>query len=74
MLHALLTPQFLALATFVIFAIVVTRDWIRYRNLPPGPTPLPFIGNRHQIPKFKPWLQMTKWAKKYGALKRKHGF
>src|SRR5271170_6625507 len=59
--------QYIALASLVLVAAILVWDQIRYRKLPPGPTPLPFIGNRHQIPKEKPWLQMQKWAAQYGA-------
>lgn len=36
--------------------------------MPPGPTPLPFIGNRFDLPKSKPWIQFEKWAKVYGPI------
>ena len=36
--------------------------------LPPGPRPLPFIGNMFDMPsdKVKPWLTFADWAK-YGV-------
>jgi hypothetical protein len=36
--------------------------------LPPGPNPLPLIGNVHQIPKERDWLTYAHWAKKYGEM------
>jgi cytochrome P450 len=36
--------------------------------LPPGPPPLPVIGNIHQAPKSHAWLQFTEWGKQYGPV------
>ncbi|KAG0143260.1 hypothetical protein CROQUDRAFT_192585 [Cronartium quercuum f. sp. fusiforme G11] len=32
----------------------------------PGPPGLPVVGNLLQIPRERPWIKMTEWAKKYG--------
>lgn len=37
-----------------------------YLRVLPGPPGLPLVGNLFQIPKKRPWLQMTEWAKLYG--------
>lgn len=34
--------------------------------LPPGPTPLPLIGNIFDIPKRVPWETYARWAHQYG--------
>lgn len=34
--------------------------------LPPGPTPLPIIGNILDFPKSKPWEAYSRLAEKYG--------
>ncbi|OCH88111.1 cytochrome P450 [Obba rivulosa] len=41
-----------------------------YRNLPlpPGPKPLPFIGNALDLPSVLPWRVYTQWANNYGDL------
>ncbi|KIJ41713.1 hypothetical protein M422DRAFT_229524 [Sphaerobolus stellatus SS14] len=36
--------------------------------LPPGPKPLPFIGNYLDLPKTKDWLTMDRWFKRYGDM------
>ncbi|KAJ5109067.1 hypothetical protein N7456_005742 [Penicillium angulare] len=36
--------------------------------LPPGPKPLPIIGNVHQAPTGKAWLTYREWSKEYGPI------
>jgi cytochrome P450 len=55
---------FLTLA-FSFFYIPVT-DIKNWNHLPPGPLPLPFLGN--SLPASKPWLQFQQWSKTYGPI------
>lgn len=36
--------------------------------LPPGPKPLPFIGNIHQAPKSYAWQTYQKWIQEHGPI------
>ncbi|KIJ22420.1 hypothetical protein M422DRAFT_277159 [Sphaerobolus stellatus SS14] len=37
-------------------------------NLPPGPLPLPIVGNHYQIPQNKPWETYSRWKQEYGDI------
>ncbi|KAK1675482.1 cytochrome P450 [Colletotrichum godetiae] len=36
-------------------------------NFPPGPPTIPFLGNLHQIPLTKPFIQFATWSRTYGS-------
>ncbi|KAF2099887.1 cytochrome P450 [Rhizodiscina lignyota] len=48
--------------------LILIQDIIKWSRLPPGPLPIPFIGNKFQIPQSKPWVQFEKWSKQYGPI------
>jgi cytochrome P450 len=64
----LLSPYAWISLLIIIPTVTLLYDvWIWYR-MPPGPTPLPFVGNKLQLPKSQPWIQFQKWSKQYGPI------
>lgn len=57
-------------ALFGVFVVVVLVDYARIlllrRKLPPGPFPLPIVGNVLQFPQTKPWIKFEEWSRQYG--------
>jgi cytochrome P450 len=53
---------------FAIPTIALFHDVWLWLRMPPGPTPLPFVGNKFQLPKSKPWVQFQEWSKIYGPI------
>ncbi|KAL4957318.1 cytochrome P450 [Aspergillus filifer] len=53
-----------------IFALLglLVHDVILWRRLPPGPAPLPLIGNKLQLPSYQPWIKFREWSKMYGPI------
>jgi len=47
---------------------VVIHDVILWKRMPPGPQPLPFIGNKFDVPNKYPWIQFQEWSRKYGPI------
>ncbi|KAI4914950.1 hypothetical protein J4E90_004987 [Alternaria incomplexa] len=57
----------LSLVLAVPLATFLHDVWVWLR-MPPGPTPLPFLGNKLQLPKSKPWIEFQRWSKIYGPI------
>ncbi|ORY18118.1 cytochrome P450 [Clohesyomyces aquaticus] len=48
--------------------LTLIRDVWVWMRMPPGPTPLPFVGNKLQLPRSKPWIQFQQWSAIYGPI------
>ncbi|XP_032998573.1 cytochrome P450 2K6-like [Lacerta agilis] len=62
-------PTLLLFILTVIFILKWRCFWNRSsKNLPPGPTPLPLVGNLHMMDLKRPYRTMLKLSKEYGPI------
>jgi hypothetical protein len=54
-----------AVLVLPVIAIIV-HDIILWKRMPPEPTPVPFMGNKKNVPRQDPWIKFQEWSKKYG--------
>ncbi len=57
----------LGAALVLSLAVSVYTNKSRKLPLPPGPRPLPFVGNLFNVPKERAFLGYSKWASDYGT-------
>ncbi|KAK7955861.1 uncharacterized protein PG986_005083 [Apiospora aurea] len=61
----------LPLAVAAVCVLLLAKHlWTRSTRLrlPPGPKPLPLVGNLHQVPKSLQWLHFYHWSREYGPV------
>jgi cytochrome P450 len=46
--------------------VILLSDIWKWYRMPPGPLPLPFVGNT--LPSSRPWIQFQEWSKIYGPI------
>lgn len=70
------SPTFVASALLLVLVSAAVQYWSRSRarsKLPPGPTPLPILGNILDIPRNNPWRTFAEWGKLYGMREHPRG-
>ncbi|RPD62671.1 cytochrome P450 [Lentinus tigrinus ALCF2SS1-6] len=65
-----LPPSILLLGATLLVLQLCRTIWAKRKRLPlpPGPSPLPLVGNLFDIPKTTPWVGYRDLSKKYGDL------
>jgi hypothetical protein len=67
-IHTLSTYLVGAISTAVVLGWLARRNHWNGRVLPPGPKPLPLIGNLLDMPKEKVWETYHAWNERYGEI------
>ncbi|KAF8578766.1 cytochrome P450 [Ramaria rubella] len=63
--------QTIGLLFLALVISIILQEFSRPKNMPPTPgnkRPLPFVGNKLDIPKEKSWINFRKWNEKYGPI------
>ncbi|KAG2086386.1 cytochrome P450 [Suillus discolor] len=58
----------IALVSFVVVQSLQKKRHTKKHPLPPGPPPLPFVGNVIGIDPDRPWLAYSRWGTEYGEI------
>ncbi|KAK8060686.1 hypothetical protein PG996_010616 [Apiospora saccharicola] len=65
------SPISLPLGLAIVCVLLLAKSiWTRSTRLPlpPGPKPLPLIGNLHQVPKSLQWFHFYHWSREHGPI------
>jgi cytochrome P450 len=67
-LQVLLAFMWLILGILLVALCLLVIDFYTWIRLPSGPIPVPFAGNKFQIPTSKYWNAFTRWSLVYGPI------
>ena len=63
-----ITPTTIGMSVVCVLLYITIQDWILWRKMPPGPQPLPLIGNKLLLSRRWPWIQLEELSKTYGGI------
>ena len=63
-----ITPTTIGVSVVCVLLYITIQDWILWRKMPPGPQPLPLIGNKLLLSRRWPWIQLEELSKTYGGI------
>jgi len=65
---ASITPATVLVSVLCILTFITVQDFMLWRKMPPGPQPLPIIGNKSLLHNRRPWIQLEELSRRYGGI------
>jgi len=73
-MYATASPTYLVFGSAILLIFYALRRKKQSFPLPPGPKPLPLIGNIYDVPRVASWQVFQQWGKRYGDMIYFHTF
>lgn len=67
-MYSQIYPALFLLALTILIQHILAPRRRKLRHVPPGPKPLPVVGNLFDVPPEKAWLKYAEWKKQYGDI------